>query len=386
MTREIISLVSPRQPSVTPDSNEVIRINTDWVEGPRHQLPRPWEFVDRPSPDGRKLAFVDPDVGVSIIELHSGTQLALLSLAESPQVLAWHPRAQQVAVSIIEKLPTHQNQTITRVFDLESQAVLHEVLGRVAQQGFSPDGGLLVVHDYSSAQVVDIATSESVELPGEDCDWDEVLWHPSGRLLLPAEEPTVPVAATIRGRDGAIMVLDSSGSVRLWDRDGQQFGGFSVGDRPVEGVLRLTPDSTRVLLGCGAALEVRGLDGDLVAGLGHDLYPQDAAWSPVGTRVISSGRDGTVRVWDATTGEVLHTLSGGMPYGRVAVAWSPDGTEVMAGPLGESARSFQIWDPTGTRLATAWDDCAVRVWTLDSPPPVTRARQPPEPGHPHGVG
>ena len=424
------------------DGEEIVCLDEHWEETDRHPLPSPWELVDRPSPDGRWLARSEPDGGVSVIELPGGSPETRLSFDAAAQVLAWHPAGRQVAVSVVPDIPGHRSQGITRVLDLDSRTVLREIPGRVALQGFSPDGSRLLVHDRG-ARVVDIATGESTGLPVEDCDWDEVVWHPSGRLLLPGEEPTVPVTATIRAQDGAVVVLDSSGSVQLWDGEGQRLGGFSVGEGPVRGVLRLSPGGARVLLGCGAALEVRGLDGDLVAGLDHDPYPQDAAWSPDGTRVISSGRDGTVRVWDATTGEVLHTLPGGMPYGRVAVAWSPDGAEVMAGPVSESGRSFQIWDatsgdpirrvagvetthelrwssdgeltlgsqlegdsglrwvsstgqplpplvvqdpdgtfedgfdtpwlaiwdPTGTRLATAWTDCAVRVWTPGSAEP-----------------
>ncbi|MDO5082990.1 MAG: WD40 repeat domain-containing protein [Arachnia propionica] len=423
------------------DGDHMICFDEHWEEVVRWPLPHDWDRVNRPSPDGWRLAFIDVDEQLSIVELHGGELVARLDL--SANTLAWHPEGRQVAVTVPRGRHDHGTEWVTQVLDLNSQQLLREIPGLVALQGFSPDGGRLVVHDDGKARVVDIAAGESVELPGEDGDWDEVLWHPSGRLLLPAEEPTVPVAAAFRAQDGAVVVLDSSGSVQLWDREGQQLGGFNVGDRPVRGLLQLSPDGTRVLLGRGAALEVRGLDGGLVAGLDHDPYPQDAAWSPDGTRVISSGRDGTVRVWDATTGEVLHTLPGGMPYGRVAVAWSPDGAEVMAGPVGESGRSFQIWDaasgdairrlegvetthelrwssdgglilgsqlegdsglrwvsstgqplpplvvqdpdgmfedgfdtpwlaiwdPTGTRLATAWDDCVVRVWTSGSAEP-----------------
>ena len=53
-------------------------------------------------------------------------------------------------------------------------------------------------------------------------------------------------------------------------------------------------------------------------------------WSPDGTRLVSGGFDGTVRVWEAETGRPLRTLTG--HTGEVAaVGWSPDGTRLVSG-------------------------------------------------------
>jgi WD40 repeat protein len=76
------------------------------------------------------------------------------------------------------------------------------------------------------------------------------------------------------------------------------------------------------------------------------------AWSPDGTRLLSGGGDGSVRVWDAVSGEPVHQLTGhsGVVWG---VAWSPDGTRLLSGGDG----SVRVWDavsgePVGFTITT----------------------------------
>jgi eukaryotic-like serine/threonine-protein kinase len=71
--------------------------------------------------------------------------------------------------------------------------------------------------------------------------------------------------------------------------------------------------------------------------------------SPRGDVMASSGQDGTVRLWNAETGQLLRTLQG--HNGDVNyVAFSPD----------------------GSKLATGGDDGTVRLWSLSgSPNPIT---------------
>ena len=61
---------------------------------------------------------------------------------------------------------------------------------------------------------------------------------------------------------------------------------------------------------------------------GHTSGVWGGAFSPDGTRILTTGSDETARVWDAATGQVLLTLTG--HTGRVrAVAFSPDGARIV---------------------------------------------------------
>ncbi|HEX6523056.1 MAG TPA: pentapeptide repeat-containing protein [Streptosporangiaceae bacterium] len=121
--------------------------------------------------------------------------------------------------------------------------------------------------------------------------------------------------------------------------------------------------------------------GRLVALTGHTGWVQSVAYHPDGTRLATAGDDGTVRIWDAVTGEHLHTLVGHTDWVQV-VAYRPDGTRLATAGDDDTVR---IWDavtgehlqtlvghsgivhsvayhPDGTRLATASDDGTVRIW------------------------
>jgi len=61
------------------------------------------------------------------------------------------------------------------------------------------------------------------------------------------------------------------------------------------------------------------------------------AWSPDGTRIASGGDDGTVQMWDASTGKRLLTYRSG----AICVAWSPDGTRIVSGGIDGTLKVWQ---------------------------------------------
>lgn len=89
--------------------------------------------------------------------------------------------------------------------------------------------------------------------------------------------------------------------------------------------------------------------------VGHPDDITNVAYSPNGHTFVSGARDGTVILWDAETGEILHHLEGHSD--NVMVAYSPDGLNVLSGSCAHNRGAscalsmLLVWDvESGTAL------------------------------------
>jgi WD40 repeat protein/serine/threonine protein kinase/TPR repeat protein len=135
----------------------------------------------------------------------------------------------------------------------------------------------------------------------------------------------------------------------------------------------------------GVFQEVRAADAELAVLSGHSAIVQSAAYSPDGTRIVTSSNDKTARIWDARTGSNLAVLVGHADVINSA-AYSPDGTRIVTASRDKTAR---IWDARtgvqltvlsghsdfvhsalystdGARIVTASIDKTARIWDARS--------------------
>jgi WD40 repeat protein/serine/threonine protein kinase/tetratricopeptide (TPR) repeat protein len=113
---------------------------------------------------------------------------------------------------------------------------------------------------------------------------------------------------------------------------------------------------------------------------GHTDVVWMAEWDRDGKRLASASHDGTVKLWDAGTGKEVHTLRGHSAAVRW-VSWGPDGTQLAStsddrtvkvwdAASGKATRTLRghatsgasvAWSPDGKRLAST-DVSQIKVW------------------------
>ncbi|KAG9024203.1 hypothetical protein FRB95_011956 [Tulasnella sp. JGI-2019a] len=78
------------------------------------------------------------------------------------------------------------------------------------------------------------------------------------------------------------------------------------------------------------------------------------AWSPDGQKVISESEDGTLCLWDLSTGERVGETSEFLTRGVKCAAWSLTGKKIVPGSLDDT---LQLWDSTfAVRIGEAEED------------------------------
>jgi WD40 repeat protein/serine/threonine protein kinase len=99
---------------------------------------------------------------------------------------------------------------------------------------------------------------------------------------------------------------------------------------------------------------------------GHTAAVYSVDWSPDGKQIVSGGRDGLAKVWNAATGANLLTYLGHAPNPVNAVAWSPDGSLIASA---SNDATVQVWDARTGKVVVAYrghtDFVATLAWSPD---------------------
>lgn len=231
---------------------------------------------------------------------------------------------------------------------------------------FDPGGARIVTTSGNKVLLWDAASGDrlNIILAGHDDLIESVQFSPDGRWIATAS------------RDN---------TARLWNSESGEMLEEYKHDSWVLGVA-FSPDGSTLAT---ASLDKTAILWDITSGAWKLLDKRTTrinavAFSPDGTQIATAGGEGdeTIKVWDASTRKLLHTLAGhkyqvrGIAYsaeGHLASA-SEDRTIRMWNTLngvelfrldGHRGRIYTvIFDPTGQQLYSGSTDKSVRVWDV----------------------
>jgi WD40 repeat protein len=192
---------------------------------------------------------------------------------------------------------------------------------------FSPDSKRILYRGYNyPAQMVDIAT-KTVLRQYLIHVVHNVLWNPAGGSfmsigpdLLNWDADSVRVLDTMKERPY------SDSRVDQWSPDGKRFAGLPGFQQASNNYARIYDPAT----------------GDSLLYLqGDSDFTTDIRYDHKGDRLLTIGYDSTIRIWDASTGMLLHRIvQQSLDYSKVR--WSADDKFIAAGLF--DADSVIIWD------------------------------------------
>jgi len=115
--------------------------------------------------------------------------------------------------------------------------------------------------------------------------------------------------------------------------------------------------------------------------LGHTNFIESVAFSPDGKYAVSGGLDGTIQLWDLSSGRTIRILNSGQ-YAVDSVAFSPDGRYIASGGGDDSIRLWDVetgreikklsghtnsvpsvaFSPDGRYIVSASEDKTIKLW------------------------
>lgn len=370
----------------SPDAKMLTTIDRDygvriWSTSTGHLLSPPFDptapnrAVAR-SPNGSKLAAVGPDGTVMIVN-----QGGVISKQFTPPVathsISWNQKGTRLA--------TMGDDQIIRIWDIltgQEVSVAFALSTVVTSVALNPDG---------------------TRMAAAGRDGSVRLWRVrpllAGLARLAHDAAVQSVAWSADGT--AITTADDSGVVRLWDaKKGVTL--TTSESLPKPGASSWSRDASRVATeyggtgyggaaygGTGNVRDLNSPTASVVCSLPIFRHGVALAISPDGTRLATySSDDGHLKVWKILNAHMCIVTA--TSYNRAdqadiaEIVWNPDGTRIATASVDKNVRIWDMsgrnvsslthkasvfalaWSPDGTRLATASADRIARVWNAST--------------------
>ena len=333
--------------------------------------------------DGSKIASASADKKIKVWDVESGNEILTLDgHQDSVLCVRFSPDGSRIASGGKDKLAfIWQLENPTRQ-TLKLQGHRNEV----RSIAFSPDGSSLVSgggnpHSNDSQgflKLWDVKSGDELRTFNETPETILALdFSPDGKQLVSAGGHPTTIAS-------------STDQIKLWDVEtGEHLKSFQAHTGFVSSI-KFSPDATRLASG---AWDKKIVVWDIATGNtihtldGCGTNVQSVSWNPDGSRLASGGGgaaagefNGSVRIWDAVTGEESRTFR--KKHGQIhsldfhesnsqlllarefdAVLWDFENDKIIQSFEGHT-KDVKVakFSPDGSRIATGSFDQSVRIW------------------------
>jgi WD40 repeat protein len=299
------------------------------------------------SPDSRLLAATFAGNKARVFDLKSQEEiLSMPGWGDVPyhQVLAFSPDSKRLALAGFYNV---------QVWDVAGKKQVHDLRGhskQVLSVAFSPDGRRLASGGADHAvRIWDLKAAERpLALREGNRVFDQAVISPDGEFIATAGvEQVIGKKITCQ--------------IQLWKTaTGEKVRGWEGHDDPIKG-LAFSPDGKCLASASWQAVKLwnTATGDELRSFKGHDAQPFGAlsganavAFSPDGKLVATTGNDGTLQLWKPESGEVVfrwHPESKEARFGR-GLAFSRDGTRLAVGFQVGFRGEIKIFDATSRQV------------------------------------
>jgi len=327
------------------------------------------------SPDGRYLVTPNMDGMVKVWNVATGQMLFILEgHTDWVYCAAFSPDGKTIATSSRDKT--------VRLWDARdgtSRGIIGEYGDSVMCIAFGPDGRKLayaggsgdpsVSSSDTTVRILDLKTGESQVLTGHTDTVTCVVFSPDGKSVATASWDGTSRLGDVKTDSKLHTLFAGPRSSGFWST-------------------AFSPDGRLCAIGGGTSSIDAGVyvidvnTGKMVQAYeGHSRMIRDVAFSPAGTRIVTTSFDGTAKVWLVSPAEFLSLE--GHDQAVWAIDVSPDRQWLATGSLDQTAK---IWDlesgsllltlpvnfpvvslafsPDSSRLVTTASDATAKVWHL----------------------
>ena len=247
-----------------------------------------------------------------------------------------------------KRIISGSSDNVIRIWDIDTNEPIGQLLkghmGWVSSVAVSPDGKRIISGSYDNTVRI----------------WRTATGEPVGQPLLHVSQ----VSAVAISPDGRRIISGShDNTVRIWDVEtGEPVGQPLEGHTSSVNSVAVSPDGRRIISGShDNTVRIWDVETGEPIGQplkGHTSSVNSVVTSPNGQYIASGSNDRTIRIWDVETGEPIGQPLEGHASSVNSVAVSPDSHRIVSasGGSGEGGHSSEnddtvrIWDATTGEL------------------------------------